>query len=325
MVDSLQITRNASQNGLNGTGETLEITENGEIDFEIDKEDDESSENIEAVTLDECDGLNELPVPRTELRMPMFLQKKPALVTAAPPEKSQQSSKVGVEIICPNICFYFLQDECVEGDNCYYLHELPSDSAVTEALSVCDSAKIVKLFTVIIARCPKLLHQYFHVFIDVLAERNSKDDLIAVIDICERERDTTNRHRYFQQLIKAFMRTGDTYTMAMHTIFVNVTVMHCDLVDTLLNINLVDGIGVSEYLSVFRSLNEHRYRFNKNVIDRLMYLCTQSENALPTDKLCEFARLIYNILRTNRDANHWLNKDYYNSYNRLYSRIRNIH
>lgn len=318
MVDSLQITRNASQNGMNG--EILETTENGEN--EIEKEDEAASENVETVSYGERNGLT---ATQTKLQVPLFLRKMPALIVVAPPEKPKQPSKIGIETICPNICLYFLQDECVEGDNCYYLHELPPDSDVTKALAACDSTKVVKLFMVIIARCAKLLQQYFHVFVEYLAERELKDDLIAAIAICERERDINNRLVYFQHLIKAFIRSGETYTTAMHTIFVNVKCMHSDLADTLLNTNLVDGIAVSDFLSVFRSLNEQHYRFNKNVIDRLMYLCTQSENALPTDKLSEFARLIFNILRTNKPATKYLNKDYYYSYNRLYNRIRNVH
>lgn len=44
------------------------------------------------------------------------------------------------------------------------------------------------------------------------------------------------------------------------------------------------------------SLNNHRFVFNKHITNQLMYLCTQSEGLLPTDKLIEFSKPINTIL-----------------------------
>lgn len=261
---------------------------------------------------------SEPPIKRSKLQVPAFVQHKPARATWRPIEPPKPSSKLGIEMICPNICFFFLRDECVEGENCYDSHTFPSESDVSQSLNACGPEKAAKLLHVIVARCPKLLELFFHTFIDFLVQNNAKDDLIEAIAICEREQDKNKQFTFFQHLTKALIRIGETYTTAMETILMNLQCARSDIVDTLLNMNLVDDIRVGDFLSVFRSLNQKRYRFNHLIIDRLMYLCSQSESVLPSDKLHEFLRLIFNILRKNRPAQKLLNKNYYNCYMMLY-------
>lgn len=320
MLDLFQNTRNASQ-----MDETLEIVANGINGNELNEESDDNENGNETVDDDDDEVvvLNERPDPpakRIKLQVPEFLQKNPARDTWRPIETPKPNTKLGIASICPKICFFFLRDECVEGDKCYDSHILPSESDVSQALNACGTEKAAKLLHVIVARCPKVLHQFFPTFIEFFAQHNMKDDLIEAIAICERQQDKNRQFTFFQHLMKAFNQIGEQYTTAMETILMNLQYARSDVIDTLLNMNLVDGVGVSDFLCVFRSLNQQRYRFNHAIIDRLMYLCTQSENALSEEKLHEFLKLIFNILRNNKPAQRLLDKHCYDRYIELYHR-----
>lgn len=73
--------------------------------------------------------------------------------------------------------------------------------------------------------------------------------------------------------------------MAMTKIYFELDKRHGDMVDTLLNPTLVNGIGVYGFLSVFPTLCEHRYRFTGDIVNRLMYLCIESTNTPNDDKI----------------------------------------
>lgn len=300
----------------NGMDESIELFQNGI---------DSSDEHLDDVNFDDEPTL---PIKRTRFNVPAFLQKQPTPVTWRPIEQPKSVTNLGIESICPNICFFFLRDECIEGEKCYYLHELPPDAEVSRALAECGVKNAAKLLNVIIARCPKVLQQFFHVFVKFFADQNSKDELIETIAICQREKDKEKQFQYFQQLIDAFIRIGEPYEAAMQIVLWNIDYnKQGDVADTLLNMDLVDGIGVGEFLDFLNSLNENHFYFNDIIINRLMLLCTQSENALPADQLMEFGRLIYNILRNNKrkPTQRDLNRKDYNNYIQLYNRIRRAH
>lgn len=286
-----------------------------------------NGEHLDDVNFD-VDGPSEpVPIKRIKLNVPAFLQKQPTRVTWRPIEEPKPIKNLGIESICPNVCFFFLRDDCIEDENCYYSHELPPDADVIRALAECGIDDAAKLFTIVIARCPKLLQQYFHVFVTYFAEKNSKEKLIETIAICQRETDKEKQFEYFQHLIDAFIRIDEPYGTAMQIIFWNLDYnKQKDVVDTLLNMNLVDGIGVSEFLDVFDALNKKHFIFNEIIINRLMLLCTQSENALPAKQLVDFVHLIFNILRNNKRKEFIkvLDKECYNCYIRLYDRIRRV-
>lgn len=307
----------------NGMDETIEeINQNG---FSPDS----SDEHLDDVNIDDVPSrFAPVPIKRTKLDVPAFLQKNPISATWRPVDEPKPIKTLGIESICPNICFYFLRDDCVEGENCYYLHELPADSDVSQALAKCGVQDAAKLLTVVFARCPKLLQRYFHVFVTFFANQNAEDELIETIGICERETDKEKQFQYFQQLIRAFIRIGTPYATVMQKIFWQLDYKkQKDVVDTLLNMNLVDGIGVSEFLSVFELLNEQYFPFNAVIINRLMFLCTQSENVLSAEQLVEFVRLIFAILRNNskKGISRALDQKCYNNYIRLYNRTRTAH
>lgn len=297
-----------------------ETTVNGEFANGIDDLSDEKSQDfIDAKISDPS-----WETKRIKLDVPAFLQPKPiAAWKSVPVDSSARQKKLGIESICPNICFHFLHDTCVEGENCYSSHQLPADEFIRKRLTECGTENAVKLLRVIIARCPKLLDNFFRLFVDHFADHQLKDDLIGTISICVREQDKTKRFTLFQNLINALMRSGETYKSAMEAILFNLEDIQRDVIDTLLHMNLVDGIGVSEFLAVFQSLQNHNYRFNEHIINRLMYLCTQSEDALATDKLSVFTRLIFNILKRNVRVQTALDKKYYHDYMQLYNRNRN--
>lgn len=315
----------ANENSENVSNEILhdeEVVDYDEDNYN-DVEDDASDDNNnEAVQVD--DAVNESPNQILKLQTPIFIKPKPlACWQPAAVENSDRSTKLGIETICPDICFFFLHDECVEGEHCYNSHELPEPGIVRQRLIDCGGENAAQLFRVIVARCPKLLHPYFCVFVDIFAELQLTHHLIRTICICEREQSKDKRFELFQQLIQAFIKCGETYTSAMETILTNAETMNQDTVDTLLNMNLVTGVGVSDFLGVFQSLNRHKFTFNEPIINRLMFLCTHSENALSTDKLTDFARLIFDILKNNKRVLKTLNKIYYNNYIQLYERYRN--
>lgn len=326
MFDSSQIIRISIQNDM---VDSVTAIGNGENQTEVDEISIENlhSENADDIQMDDVDDSMEPPSNKLlKLEIPEFIQPKPiASWKVVPVDDQKRNTKLGIETICPNVCNFFLHDDCIEGEHCYNSHELPTDDMVRQRLIDRGVENTEKLFRVIIARCPKLLQRYFHVFVDIFAEHQSKEYLIGTICICERESNKDKRFELFQQLIKAFIKCGETYKTAMETILFNVENMGQDMVNTLLNMNLVDGIGVSDFLAVFRSLNKHRYMFNKHIINRLMYLCTQSEDALPTEKLIEFSKLIFSILKNNKHVhqNKSLDQDYYKSYMSLYNRNRN--
>lgn len=265
----------------------------------------------------------EVPVKQIKLQVPLFIQRKSSIASWIPVEKPNRLTKLGIESVCPSICFFYLRDECIEGENCFDSHELPSADDVRQKLLEVGVDNVGKLFRIIIARCPKLLHQYFKVFVDFFVEHQLKNDLITTIPICERQLNQTERFEYFKYLINAFIRAGDSYTTAMHTIFFNLTQITLGVTNTLLNMNLVDGVSVDDFLGVFHSLLELRYHFHFHIINRLMYLCTQSESALSFGKLDQFAQLIYGILKRNTHAQRHLKKDCYECFIQLYSRIFN--
>lgn len=288
---------------------------------------DDESMDVESDTI-WMDERNQPPINRTKLQTPTFVLKKlPARDVWQTIEKSTSiNTKLGIETICPNVCFHFLRDECVEGENCYYSHEFPDDTNVSQALITCGTENAAKLFHIIVARCPKVLHRFFSTFIAYFVEHNSKTDLIDAIAICERERDN-RQFTLFQHLITGLMSIGETYITSMEIILTNLQYSNSDIVDTLLNINLVKGVNVSEFLSVFYSLNEKHYPFNRKMIDRLIYICTQSESVCPADQLKEFVRLIFEILRSNKksDLKNSLNKVWYKRYLLLYQRFFKYH
>lgn len=321
-VDSVTAIEN-SENVSNEILHDEEIVDYDE-DTDFNGDDDGSTEdnNNEAAEVD--DVVDESPNKILKLHTPKFIKPKPmACWQPVAVEISDRPIKLGIETICPNICFFFLHDECVEGEKCYNSHELPEPGIVRQRLIDCGGDNAAKLIRVIIARCPKLLHPYFCVFVDFFAELQLKTHLIGTICICERERNRDKRFELFQQLIHAFIKCGETYKTAMETILYNAETMNQDTVDTLLNMNLVTGIGVTDFLGVFQTLNGRRFIFNEPIIDRLIFLCTHSENALPTDKLTEFTRLIFEILKNNKHALRTMNKTYYHNYVQLFERCRN--
>lgn len=317
MLDTSDIIRISIQNDMVVDNVTAKENDENDIDDEI------SSETLHNVD-DSDDAVNEPPNKHLKLQMPAFMQPKaPVTWKTVTVENPERATKLGIETICPNICMFFLHDDCVEGAHCYNLHELPSDDIVRQRLIECGFENMAKLFHVMIARCPKLLQQYFHLFIDIFAEHQLKNDLIDTICICERERNKDKRFTLFQQLIQAFIKCGETYKTTMEIILFNVENVDQGMVDTLLNMNLVDGIDVNDFLGVFESLNKHRYAFNEHIINRLMFLCTHSVNALPTNNLRKLARLIFDILKRNIHVQKSLNKIDYNSYKQLINRYRN--
>lgn len=306
----------------NGMDESIaEIIQNGN---------DSSDEQLDIVTFGNEPTLEPVPFKRTKLDVPAFLQKKPIqaswqpVLPAAPPKLTKN---LGIESICPNICFFFLRDDCIEGENCYHSHKLPPDAEVTLALAECGVENAAKLLTVVLARCPKLLQQYFQVFVTFFADQNAFDELTAAISICERETDKATQFQYFRHLIKAFIQIGQPYATAMETIFWQLDFYkQKDVVDSLLNMSLVDGISVPEFLGVFASLNEQHFPFNAVIINRLMFLCTQSQDNLPADQLAEFVRLIYMILRHNNQKHtaRSLDSKCYSDYIGLYNLLRKV-
>lgn len=267
----------------------------------------------------------EPPIKPTKLQFPSFTRKRKSTeISWKTAKKPNHSSKLGIESVCPDICFFFLRDECVEGDDCCNSHELPTGDDVRQKLHELGAENTAKLFQVVIARCPKLLQNYFTLFVDYFVEQNLKSDLIKTIYICANQPEQKERFEYFQYLINAFIRSGDTYSTAMHRIFLNLRKITMEVANTLLNMNLVPGIDVEEFLNVFHSLSESRYQFHSNIINRMMYLCTQSEAVLSFDKISEFAQLILAMLKNNKQAQRCLQKDWYNSFLKLYNRILKI-
>lgn len=283
-----------------------EFTADNDDDFD-DEDDDDSAEEEE-------------PNKILTLQTPAFLHPKPiACWKPVTVENLKRITKLGIETICPNICLFFLHDECIEGEHCYNSHELPAEDVVRQRLIDCGVDNSAKLLRIIVARCSKLLQKYFHLFVDIFVEHQKKEHLFDMISICERELDKDKRFKFFQLLAKALIECGETYKTAMEMILFNVGIADQDIVDTLLNMNLVDGISVSDFLGVFQLLNERQFTFNKHIINRLMYLCTHSEAALPTEKLIEFAVLIFGILKKNRHVQKSLNKNDYKCYIQLYN------
>lgn len=297
----------ATQNGENING--LHTVENNEI------------EPIQAIEdeVNAGDTDNRSSPKQFKLETPAFLKPKPKAIWKTENEIPKRVDKLGIESIFPNICLHFLRDDCVEGENCYDTHELPSNADICQKLDECGTENAAKLFRIIIARNSKLLHQYFQTFVDYFGEHKRKDYLIETICICERQLDEKCRLTFFQQLVRAFIRSGETYTTAMVWIFFNLGNADNNTLDILLNINLIDGINVSDFLSVFRTLNDYRYRFNVHIVNRLIFLCTESKYALDDKILLEFTQLICIILKSNHNSgvHRTLNKDYYKQYLQL--------
>lgn len=329
MTGSFENTTNASDSD---EADCLTVMENGEhINGIADDNSDLAVENpvdhnatIET-DADAEENVNHWTNKRIKLQTPAFLKPKPvATWQLIPGDDPERTKRLGIESICPNICLYFLDDSCNEGDYCYNSHELPSDDDIQNRLD----DRSGQLLRVIVARCPKLLYKYFPVFVDYFADNKMKNVLIESISICQREQDKEKKITFFKHLVRAFIRSGETYETAMEAIFFNLGYIDRDTIDILVNINLVDGISVGEFLSVFRSLKNHRYRFNEHIINRLMLMLresTQTENVdiLNEDILSEFTHLIFLILKSNGHVQSALDRNDYKKFLDLYSRYRN--
>lgn len=321
MVDLLTVPRYTSETDNGGTFAPPMVVQNGEIS----SDENDEIENETAPEMNRNEAAEQPPNKKLKVKMPAFLTPKSNVDwKPLPNENPKRATRLGVESICPEICFNFLRDECVEGDNCYDMHEFASNADVTTKLNECGPAQVAKLFHVIVARNPKLLHRYFQVFIDFFTERQMKDDVIDAVNICERETNKNKRTEFLQYLIQAIIRCGVSYKMAMTKIYFQLDKRYGDTVTTLLDTNLVDGISVDDFLSVFRTLNEHRFRYTEQIVNRLMYLCIESENALNFAKLDQFVQIIFNILKRNGHVKALLDKNSYNSFFELCIRLRQM-
>lgn len=115
--------------------------------------------------------------------MPKFLQNRPTIDNNTD-DVNDSKCCLGIETIIPNICFAFLNDECVERSKCLYSHKFPSSIDVLVSLDNIGIDNTIKLFRSIVLRCRLLLNNYFMTFVRFYGRKKHCDCIMEMIEIC---------------------------------------------------------------------------------------------------------------------------------------------
>lgn len=226
-------TNQPSQNTEESDDENISIDLDGEMDVDI-----------------------EIRPKKPIIRLPPFAAKIKSKRKPKPEQMPKKADEkcLGIEIIVPNICFPFLRNGCVEGENCYYPHEFPTTDAVYERIVECGPENAATLFHVIVARCPSLLERYYETFVEFFALHLRRLDLIKTIAICERDNSEDNKKKKFRYLVKAFVQSGLSYQLTIRTILTGLNDVNIANITVLLDLRIVNGTTLNDLFEVLQAL-----------------------------------------------------------------------
>lgn len=213
--------------------------------------------------------------PGPLIKLPKYLSTKCVIK----PMENLRKSALGIETIFPNVCFHFLQDECVFDELCIATHAIPQPSEIRERLATLKADKASQLFGVIIMRCKKLIEVCFRPFADYFASQRYQAGLIRMIQCCEDQR--YRMTAYFEPLIKAFIQSGLTYSETIKTILSYHRSHSQTTLSIILNMALVEGVKWKDLSKSFQLLTyEPNYVFSAEIINHLLIINNRS-NGVP--------------------------------------------
>lgn len=225
---------------------------------------------------------------RPKVLLPEFMRTKCATTIKEDPRKQ----RLGIETIFPDVCFHFLQGECVYDDDCIDIHTLPTSNEIRERLNGLDVVKASQLFNVIVMRCKILVYNGLEAFADYFATQRYQNGLIKMIYFVEDERYNITSH--FKTLIRAFIQSGFTYTETLKTILLYHTKQTKQSLSVLFNYSLYEGVQLADFLATFMLLTYQRdYLFPIQTINALLMMCNYSNNIL------QFAQVIDVVFQHN--------------------------
>lgn len=225
-------------------------------------------------------------IERIKFKLPAFVLGSRKAVTI--PEKPNEE-RLGIESIFPNVCFHFLQNECIY-DNCLDSHTYPENEEVYTKLCGLGPAKSIQLFNVIVARCPNL-HRYCETFVEYFAVNKQTNQLIKMIDFCE---DPNNYMLIlFQNIIKAFIQSGLSYKETIKTILKQHKRISRASLTIIFNWRAIENATISGLIEAIDSLSSDRdFEFDPAIMNRLLDISIQVKNV----KLIETTVKIFNHL-----------------------------
>lgn len=185
--------------------------------------------------------------------------------------EDQAKERLGVETIFPNVCFHFLNDNCVEGSFCPDSHTYPPPEEVHAKLNAIGWENAAKLFRVIISRCYRLRLKYFVVFTRFFARKRQRGPLLDMLAIVE---DPRNKVLHFlPTLMKAFAITESTKGQAIALIMKH----HRRTTPKTLSIIFdADIISVSDILNGLELMNnDPEFSFDVATVNHLLTMSGQ--------------------------------------------------
>lgn len=232
--------------------------------------------NVDVITDENETLINDEPPPdnqshpRRTYETPHFVAHKALQPVAGKPSKAKPTERLGIETIFPNACFHYLNDECVEGDNCFYSHMYPEQQQVSAKLYTIGWQNAAKLFRVILARCHVLLEQYFVVFARFFARQGQRGPLLDMLYVCEDPQN--NIVHYMVKLVKAFRITGLDHSQTIVIILKNQRIKTSQSLSILFDLN-VPGNNVNELCKALNMLNkDDTYLFDVLTINYLLVM-----------------------------------------------------
>lgn len=212
--------------------------------------------------------LDDEPIPvvvetARKYQMPDFVVAK----SNAPKETAPE--RLGVETIFPNVCFHFLNGQCIHGNDCLDSHSYPQQKDVYAKLQAIGWENAAKLFRGIVSRCRGLLLNYFIVFARFFATKRQRGPLLDMLAICE---DPKNKIVPFMaKLIKAFVFSGLTYSQTIALVLKNHRRISSPTLSIIFNTDIVSDASLDALLHGLELLNaDPEYDFDIGTVNHLL-------------------------------------------------------
>lgn len=150
-----------------------------------------------------------------------------AMLTAkAGPQLTYPSFAIGPQQFEPpfsylfkRVCRSHMHNACENQNECGFEHVLPDHKLVRKSLDKMYQKSVNDLYDNYMRRNQKLFDFYFDVFCDFFADHNLCDKLKQMVDDCNERR----AQFHFGRIVDGFIKTGQTYVMALGTLITSVT------------------------------------------------------------------------------------------------------
>lgn len=206
------------------------------------------------------------------------------------PRTEDRSTYLGVETILPGICFYFLNEECVE-ERCLQSHELPHSEDIFGKLCEIGCGKSAELFRVIIVRCPMLRYKYTTTFIRFFSAKKMIYEMINIIEFCEDP--SFKMISVMDYLVKEFMSMGMSYSEAVTLIIKNQKRRTNQTYSMLIDRMKFRDVNESQVIAIITSLfDDSAFHFDKETIDFFLNLACQLKGNNLIGKMCEILQKV---------------------------------